>query len=109
MPCLKPLSGYQAAKDLMRPELQDDPAQFIPLLDMLKAEAARLLGADLWSQEESWKALSPEALAGGWYALEMYIRMGADADLFGLAAEGLADYISGRPDAMEWLNSVCNE
>ena len=76
---------------------------------MLKAEAARLLGADLWSQEESWKALSPEALAGGWYALEMYIRMGADADLFGLAAEGLADQISGRPDAMEWLNSVCNE
>ena len=55
------------------------------------------------------KALSPEALAGGWYALEMYIRMGADADLFGLAAEGLADHISGRPDAMEWLNSVCNE
>ena len=109
VPCLKPLSGHQAAKDLMRPELQDDPAQFIPLLDMLKAEAARLLGADLWSQEESWKALSPEALAGGWYALEMYIRMGADADLFGLAAEGLADYISGRPDAMEWLNSVCNE
>ena len=109
VPCLKPLRGHQAAKNLMRPELQDDPAQFIPLLDMLKAEAARLLGADLWSQEESWKALSPETLAGGWYALEMYIRMGADADLFGLAAEGLADHISGRPEAMEWLNSVCNE
>ena len=92
----------------MRPGLPDDPAQFIPLLDALKAEAAGLLNEKLWSQEEAWKALDPETLAGGWYALEMYIRMGADADLFGLAAAGLADHISGRPDAMKWLNSVCN-
>ena len=106
IPCLRPLLDEKEAAKLMRPSLPDDPERFVPLLNVLVSRAAGLLNDGMWEQEKEWQALSPEALAGGWYALRMYRRMSSQPEVFELAADGLTQHMSRRPDVTAWLKDI---
>ncbi len=109
VPCLAPLRQRESARRLMAPDLADDPEAFLPILSELTAEATALLRERVWDDVRNWHTLSPEALAGGWFALRMYARMSNEDDIYLLTADAIAESMSHRQDAMAWLKSQGGE
>ena len=104
VPCLNHLMKLPASRELMKPGLPDDPDVFVPLLGQISEEAEQCLNSKLWEEDEHWKKLDPETLANAWFALRMYARMSPRPEIFELAADGLAEHMTHRADAMQWLN-----
>jgi len=104
--CLQPLTDTDAFAALMRPDLSDDPNEFLEPLNAFVKKAKEQLTEKVFDDRDHWRSLDAERLTEGWFALSMYSRMSSEHEVFELARDVLAEYIETRPDAVSYLEDA---
>ncbi len=110
VPYMRPLHADQTAEELMRPDLKDDPGEFLPVLEKVVKEAAKtlLMKKQAWNDDDTWLAQPCDDLAGGWFALRMYARMSREGEVFDSVAESIEAFFDRHPEHLSRLESITN-
>ena len=107
VPELADLIRRKAGKQFFARTLPDDPEVFLPLLDALLTEAARLLENNRSSAEEAeWKDADPESLCAAWYALTRYAAVSRNGSVFTQESNCLKKRFEKDPACYAWLKNT---
>lgn len=110
VPRLNGLIRQPRGKEFFAPSLQDDPDVFLPLLDDLLTEAARLLESGEGSlDEKEWESMEPESLCAGWYALTRYAAVSREGKAFTRKAAQLEKHFMKNRSCGAWLKDRYEE
>lgn len=108
VPPLNGLMQLESGKDFFAPALENNPAVFLPLLDKLLAEAARLLAnSNKRTEKDAWSRMEPEEICAGWYALAKYTAAGGREQSFADAAARMERFIMKDKRCVAWLKENC--
>lgn len=106
VPCLNGLIRQPIGKQFFAPSLTDNPDAFLPLLDELLSEAARLLQNRQTDEEDTWKQLPPDLLCAGWYALTRFAAVSGSGQLFSDEAARLERFFRKHKPCAAWLRAA---
>lgn len=107
VPRLGGLIRQPVGKQFFSPSLRDDPDVFLPILDALLSEAARLLESRNASKGNGdLDSADPESLCAGWYALTRFAAVSANGAVFSKEADRIKAHFKKDKPCSAWLKSA---